>query len=382
MKNTKYKILQVVPAMQEGGVERGTLEMALYIKKQGWESQVASHGGRWVKPIQEAGCQHLKLPLHRRDPISILYNGLRLAAYIKAEKPDIIHTRSRAPAWACRLACKLTGTTLLTSFHGTHKIQNKAKWLYNSVMVSGIRTIANSEFIKDHITNNYGLPADKIDMAPRGFDEELFDRTKYSDADICQFFEENDIPQSAPTILMPGRLTRWKGQDVFLKALSYIKEENWTAVIAGGAGKKKQAYMDELKDLAKELGIAGKCHFIGSRDDMPLVYAACDIMVTASSEPEAFGRTAVEAQAMAKPVIATAHGGSLETVKDEETGFLIPPKDSESMAKKLRLLLQDATLRQQMGDKAYAWVHNNFTTEKMCKAEFDVYNRILEIDKD
>lgn len=376
MKSDQKNILQVVPAMQEGGVERGTLEMAHYIKSQNWGSFVASHGGRWVEDLEKFGVKHVKLPLHKRNPLTIILNGFRLARLVRAYEIDLLHTRSRAPAWSCLIASKLTKTTLLTSFHGTHKIQNKAKWLYNSVMTKGVYTIANSEFIRNHLKENYFLSDEKIITVARGFDTTLFNPDLYSDKDRCQFFKEHHLDLDTPVILMPGRLTRWKGQQFLLDTLAQMKDEKWQLLIVGGASKKK-AYLAELEAQVKTLGLEDRCQFLGSRNDMPLLYYICDIMVSCSLIPEAFGRTAIEASAMKKPVVATNHGGYLETIKDTETGFLVTPYDTESMAKKLRTLLQQRDLRQQMGDKGHAWVHNTFTTEKMCAGEFAVYKKIF-----
>jgi glycosyltransferase involved in cell wall biosynthesis len=370
------KVLQVTAALNEGGVERGTLEMAAFTIAQGSDSFVASHGGKLVPELAALGAVHFQLPLTKRDPISILYNAICLSLLVKSEKIDIVHARSRAPAWAAWFACKLTGARMITTFHGTHKIQNKLKWFYNSSMVRGERVIAISQFIKEHVIKNYYVPESLIDIAPRGFDPEIFNPSEFSSEDIYRIRKKFSLSADDFVISLPGRLTRWKGQEIFLQALAQLKDYPWRALLIGGAGK-KHAYEKEMKSLCRSLGLDARVHFLGSQSEIAQFYAISDIVVSASIEPEAFGRVAVEAQAMKKPIIATAHGGSLETVLDGESGWLVPPGDTESLASVLRQVMSAQYNLVDISNRGREWVAKHFTTGQTCQAEWASYQKVI-----
>jgi len=373
------KILQVVAGLHEGGVERGTLEMSEYILGTGAESYVASSGGRLVSDLEEKGARHFLLSLDRRTPWSIAKNAFALAAIIRRYHIDLVHARSRAPAWATLLACKATNVPFLTTFHGTHKIQNGFKRFYNSSMVRGERVVAISQFIRDHLIENYSVPADKIDVAPRGFSPTEFNLNAISLQQVAQLRSSLGIGETDLAVSLPGRLTPWKGQVEFLASLARLADlPGWKALLIGGAGK-KLAYEQKLRNLCKEYGLEDRVIFVGSQKNMVLYYAASDLVVSASIEPEAFGRVAVEAQAMAKPVIATAHGGSLETVVDGETGWLVPPADCEAMAAVLREVISGKYRLDKIGLRGRSWVVENFTTDKSCRAEWGAYRKVLDI---
>ena len=377
VKGNKTVVLQVVAAMEQGGVEQGTLDMAQYIREQGWVSMVASKGGSMVTKLQAAGVKHISLPLKNRNPFAILYNAYYLAKIVRQYKVDILHARSRGPAWAALIASKITKAPLITSFHGTHKIQNKLKWLYNNVMTKGVFTIANSRFIWEHIIHYYHLPVEKLRIAERGINPNFFNKENISIKEMNALRKKWGLNDD-PVILMPGRLTPWKGQSVFIKALSEIQDIPWNALVVGGADKKKR-YEKELKAEAKKYGLEKRIIFTGGQSPLTLYYAIANIVVSASIEPEAFGRIAIEAGAMGVPVIATAHGGSLETIKDKETGYLVPVNDSTAMAKILLELIQDHEKQTAIGAKASNWIRNNFTVDKMCKKEFGVYTEVLNV---
>lgn len=370
------KILQVTAALDQGGVERGTVEMAAFIVQQGAESYVASQGGRLVAELETAGSKHFFLPLARRNPVSILYSAYQLRKLILRENIDLVHARSRAPAWAAYISCRLTAVPFVTTFHGTHRIQNAVKRYYNSIMVRGERVIAISQFIKTHILDNYGIDEKLIDIAPRGFDPDRIDPQKVAAGKLQQLKEHWGLVDDTPVIALPGRLTRWKGQTLFLQALAQIQELNWQALIIGGAGH-KQAYVDELRNLTISSGIESRVFFVGDQSNIVPFYALADVVVSASTEPEAFGRVAVEAQAMGKPIIASAHGGALETVRDGETGWLFKNNDVSDLAAKLRLALAQDTDLTKIGVAARTFVEKEYTVEKMCAAEWGSYQQIL-----
>jgi glycosyltransferase involved in cell wall biosynthesis len=372
------KILQVTAALNEGGVERGTIEMAAFIVAQGAESYVASNGGKLVAELEKSGGKHFLLPLANRNPCAIIASALQLTKIIRENRIALVHARSRAPAWAALIACRLTKTPMITTFHGTHKIQNRFKWLYNSVMVRGERVIAISEFIRAHIIENYKVDPCRVDLAPRGFDPEKFNPEDFNQHDLNEMKRTLGIKEGVLIITLPGRLTRWKGQTVFLQALGGIKDLPWQALLIGGAGK-KIAYEDELKKLANDLGIAERVKFLGSQSDIARYYALSDVVVSASTEPEAFGRVAVEAQVMGKPIIASAHGGSLETVKDRVTGWLFISGDADDLASKFRSVLSGIDDLVQIGAAGQRWVRENYTVNQMCRAEWAAYMKVLTI---
>lgn len=362
------KILQVVPALHQGGVETGTVEMSDYLIKQGWQSVVASHGGKMVKTLLSGGGKHIQLPLHHRNPLHILYNAMRLAMVIKKERPDIVHARSRAPAWSAYFACKWTKTPFLTSFHGTHGTQNRFKMFYNRIMLKGVHVIANSNFIQQHLIEVYGEKRSRITIAQRGFNPQRFNLKEANGEGIRQQY---GIAKNTAIILMVGRFTRWKGQHILLQALQHLKLKDYVVLLVGSSNKRSE-YTQELENLASD-----KVIFCGSQSNLADYYKAAGITISASTRPEAFGRVAVESQAMGTPVIATSHGGSLETIQDGETGWLIPPNDAKALAEKIDIAFKNRSTLATMGKKAYNWATTNFTTDKMCEREFAVYKKIL-----
>lgn len=374
--NKKIKILQVSAALDQGGVERGTVEMAAFIVAQGAESWVASQGGRLVEKLKEHGSRHLQLPLAQRNPFAILYSAVKLRQLILKENISLVHARSRAPAWAAYWACCWTKVPFVTTFHGTHRIQNRLKKFYNSIMTRGVRVIAISKFIKRHVIENYEVPESRIDVARRGFSPDAFNVDHISLHQLDKLREEMGFSSTVPVISMPGRLTRWKGQTLFLMALGEIKDLSWQAILIGGAGK-KLAYFEELKALAESLGIADRVRFVGGQSEIAPYYALSSLVVSASTEPEAFGRVVVEAQAMGIPVVASAHGGSLETVIDGKTGWLFINGEASDLADKLRQALDSEKVLKKMGAMALQWVTENYTVAKMCQAEWNTYLKVL-----
>jgi glycosyltransferase involved in cell wall biosynthesis len=350
--------------------------MAAFIVAQGAQSLVASQGGRLVGELEKGGARHFSLPLKRRNPFTIFYSAFKLGRIIRREKVSLVHARSRAPAWAAYLACRWTGVPFVTTFHGTHRLQNRFKRYYNSIMVRGRRVIAISEFIKDHIVSNYAVDEAVIDVAPRGYDPAVFDPDAVDMRRVKEIRETLLLKEDVPVISLPGRLTRWKGQGLFLEALAKIKDLPWQALLIGGADK-KNAYLEELKTVAEHFGIADRVLFVGDQPDIGPYYLVSDLVISASTEPEAFGRVAVEAQAMGRPVIASAHGGSLETVVDGETGWLFRNRNAADLAAALRKVLLGKIDLQAVGDCGRRWVAANYTIDRMCRAEWSSYEEVL-----
>ncbi len=366
-------ILQILPALNDGGVEQSTLEMARYIVAHGGVALVASAGGRLAAQLP---CPHITLPLNSKNPLTILANAWRLAQVIRSEKPDIIHARSRAPAWSAWLACCLTGMTarFITTFHGTYGAGNIFKRWYNSVMLKGRYVIANSQFIAAHIHAVYGVPTHRIVVAPRGVDDRFL--ASVSAKRVQQVRWELSVSARVPSVLMTGRLTRWKGQHVLLKALAGVQDIPWVVAFAGSST--QPAYADELQTLAHTLGLDKRVRWLGQRADMPDLNAAATVAVSCSTSPEAFGRVAIEAMAVGTPVIATALGGSLETVLDGTTGWLVPPHDVSALARALRVALtMDIKRRTRMAKVAQTHVRTYFTAAACCAKEAAAYMKLF-----
>ena len=377
-KTPALAVLQVVPALREGGVEQSTMDMARHIRAEGGVPVVASAGGRWADVLMKEGIAHVTLPLDSKLPWVILWNMLRLRRVMKDYRIRIVHARSRGPAWSTWLATRLGDLSCvhyITTFHGTYGSRGFFKKLYNGVMLKGRLVIANSAFIKRHIVAVYGYPAERIVVAARGVDEAVYDPARFAPAEVAMLRNGLQVPTGTPLLLMTGRLTRWKGQAVLLEALGALPDRPWVAAFAGGA--KTPEYLEELKALAARLGIAGRVRWLGMRRDVPLLNMAADLAFSCSTEAEAFGRVAIEAQAMGTPVIASALGGSLETVRPGETGWLVPAGNAEALAGAIGEALDNPKRLAAMGKAGRAWVLGHFTAAKCCAAEWSAYHALL-----
>jgi glycosyltransferase involved in cell wall biosynthesis len=305
-------------------------------------------------------------------------NSLRLAKIIKKHGITVVHARSRAPAWSAYWAAKRCGVHFITTFHGTYGLGPKGiKKIYNKVMTFGERVIAISEHIKEHIIKNYGTPEDRIRLVHRCVNMENFDIGNISAERMIKFMEEHEIPEDKPIITLIGRLTNWKGQKLLLKALNLIKDEDFCALLIGDdQGRTK--YSDELKAMIKKFGLEGRIYFIRHVSDIPAAMMVSDVVLSTSIEPEAFGRIAIEGQAMGRIVVASNTGGSKETVVDGVTGRLFESNNAEDLADKLRWALHlDNDEREKIGAAAVKNVKEHFTKQIMCDKTISVYEEIL-----
>lgn len=374
----KPVLLQVLPSLSSGGVERGTVEIAKAARNAGFESFVASSGGEMVKQLEEDGIKHLQLPLASKNPITIFKNVDAIRRIIYENKVDIVHARSRAPAWSAYFACKPMNCRFVTTFHGFYSTSFPFKKLYNSVMTKGEMVVAISQFISEHMKKVYKTPEDKIRVIYRGVDMEYFNPETVDEERVRKLKDKWSLTENWPIILMPGRITRWKGQDFLLRALSRLKNMEFYCVLLGDTSKHKRYYEELLKEISL-YKMEKNVMIVGSTDDMPAAYKMADVVVSASQEPEAFGRVAVEAQAMGKPVVATNLGGSKETVIHGETGRLVEILTTDEMATGIKKGIKvDKMARERIAEKARNHIKSNFSLETMAGKTLEVYRELLD----
>lgn len=374
-------VLQVLPSLVTGGVERGTVDMATAIAEAGWTAIVASSGGHMVRELDRAGAVHVTLPLNSKNPLVMRANVKKLVEIIRQYNVDIVHARSRAPAWSALKACEITGAHFVTTFHGTYNLGSwpfrGMKQKYNSVMTRGERVIAISHFISRHMQTTYGVNPRKIRVVHRGVDLGKFDPQKVSQERIIQLALRWRLPDGYPVIMLPGRLTRWKGQGVLIEALAQLGRRDVRCLLVG-SDQGRTDYTEELKSLVERRGLTDIVHIVGDCQDMPAAYMLTDVVVSASTDPEAFGRVIVEAQAMGRPVIASNNGAGEENVVDGATGLLVPPGDPTALAEALnQVLALTPEQRHKMAEYAIGFVKKNFSRELMCERTLEVYREVL-----
>jgi len=370
-------VLQVLPSLESGGVERGTVEIAAAIAKAGGRALVASAGGRLVAAVEFAGGRHVTLPLASKNPWRIWDNARLLATLIRAERIGIVHARSRAPAWSAWLAARRTGARFITTYHAPYSEGSPAKRRYNSVMARGELVIAISRTIAALVAARYGIAPARIRTIPRGIDPLVFDPTGVAADRVLRLAAAWRIGDAQEVILLPGRLTRWKGQAVLIEALSRLARRDVVVVLVG-ADRGRRRYVRELTRLAERLGVADRVRMVGLCDDMPAALMLAAVVVNPSQQPEGFGRVVIEAQAMARPVIATGHGGAAETIAHGVTGWLVPPGEALTLAEALdHVLALTPSARAAFGAQARAAVVANYTVAAMQAATLAAYRELL-----
>ncbi|NGM20209.1 glycosyltransferase family 4 protein [Roseomonas stagni] len=368
-------VLQVLPALVTGGVERGTIEIAEAIRDAGLRAIVASAGGPMVEELRALGATHVELPLRSKSPAAIWRNAASLAALARQEGVALIHARSRAPAWSALLAARRTGSAFVTTYHGAYNEDFPGKRLYNSVMARGDRVIAVSRFIADLVRERHGVPEDRLRIIPRGVDPRRFDPESVPPERVIALRAAWGATEDRQVVLLPGRLTRWKGQAVLIEAMARLPG-NTLAVLAGGGGEGE--YRAGLVALARQHGVTDRVRILGHVEAMGTALLAADVVVHASTDPEAFGRTVIEAQAMGRPVIASDLGGPRETVEDGVTGWRVPPGDPAALAAALaRVLAMPALERAGVARAGRQSVMARHTTVAMQAATIAVYRELL-----
>lgn len=378
-------VLQVIPELDAGGAERTTVDVAAAVIAAGGKAIVVSRGGRLAHDLEEVGATLVRMPVHSKNPATIAINVFRLRRMIRRYGVSIVHARSRAPAWSALAAARRESVAFVTTYHGTYNTGGRAKEFYNSVMARGDRVIANSQFIADHISRQYPEYKDRVTVVHRGTDMKQFNPDAVSQERLEAIRSGWGVGEgAAPVVLLPGRLTRWKGQLLLIEALKELRDKHGiatTGILAGDA-QGRDAYVAEVWSAVEAAGLKGAVRMVGHASDMPAACLAADVVVSTSIEPEAFGRIAVEAQAMRRPTIVSRHGGAMETVLTEpgsETGWRVPPGDVGALANCLKDVLQaPASVRSIIGDRARARVERLFSVENMCDRILDLYRELLE----
>jgi len=382
--SSNLKVLQVIPKLGYGGAETGCYDIAHFLPENNCESFIVTSGGELLKFVDKKKVKVFLLPVQSKNPLLILINAIILIGIIFVYNISIVHARSRAPAWSCLLATKITRRKFVTTFHGTYNFKSKFKKIYNSVMIRSDLIIAGSNFIFSHIKQNYSKYLNnkkKLMVIFRGINVDFFDPTTKIEIDEKKILKKWDIEKDRKIILLPGRLTSWKGQEVFIEAINLVNielgYEAFYAVILG-SDQGRDLYKKKLIRLTEQYRLSKQIRFIEQCKDMALAYKVSDIVVSASIEPEAFGRVAVEAQSMEKTIIASNIGGSNETIIDEKTGFLYEAGNAKSLSNKiLKILNMDETLLKTIGIEGRKNIVKKFNVEKMCFSTYSEYKRLL-----
>ena len=383
----KIKVLQVIPRLGYGGAETGCYDLAHFLPEQDWKSFVATSGGELLKYIDKKKAKIFKLPVHSKNPILILFNTIILFFIILIYNIDIVHARSRAPAWSCYLATRITFRKFVTTFHGTYNFNNKIKKFYNSVMVRSDLVIAGSNFIFSHINENYGdfflKNKRKLLVIFRGINTNYFNPQKILPVKLDKFSKRNNIDRNKFIILVPGRLTSWKGQKVFIEAIRLLVEKNdippFESIILG-SDQGRSVYKKQLLVLVQQHRLSKIIKFIDHCEEMPVAYGIANLVCSPSFEPEAFGRVSVEAQSMQVPIIASDIGGSKETIINNRTGYLFKNKDPKALAESIVMVMQkDYNSLKSIGFEGRKNVLKRFDVDKMCQTTFTEYKKLIEL---
>ncbi|MDA9033957.1 glycosyltransferase family 4 protein [Hyphomicrobiales bacterium] len=378
------RILQIIPSMEIGGAERTVLEITAFLKNTNYTSLVLTSGGKLIKDLEKLNIEVIQYPIDKKNPLLIIKNIIELKKLFIEKNIDLIHVRSRAPAWSAIFAARSLKIPIVTTWHGHVSNSSWFKKKYNSIMHKGNALIANSNYTAENINKIYKIDKDKIDIIPRGVNTENFKASNFSDEERINIKKEWKVfDQNKIILLLPARLTRWKGHEVVIKAIGLLKkEEFFKNIICLFAGNQKgsERYIQNLKETIASLSLDDKIKLIGQVENMPLAYQASNIILSPSIQPEPFGRIPIEAQASGKIIISSNAGAVKETIKSgqDSTGFKVKPNNSEELAHQIKLVIKmkDEDL-QEIKKRAILNVKNNFSLETMCKKTLEVYNRLL-----
>ena len=382
--SSKIKVLQVIPRLGYGGAETGCYDLAHYLPENNCSSFIVTSGGELIKFIDKRKVKLIRLPVHSKNPLLMFLNSIILIFIIMIYNISIVHARSRAPAWSCLFATKITGRKFVTTFHGTYNFRSSIKKFYNSIMLKSDLVIAGSNFIFSHIKENYSKYLShnkKFLVIFRGINTEYFDPTTTLEHDENKLLKNWGLNRGKKIVLMPGRLTSWKGQELFIESINLVNKELGYEAFYGiilGSEQGRKVYKKKLERLVEQYRLNNQVKFIENCKNMPLAYKVSDIVVSASIEPEAFGRVAVEAQCMKKPIIASNIGGSKETIVKDNTGIFFESGNPQSLSSKIIEILQlDETTLKSMGNEGRKNVIKKFNIEKMCSTTLNEYKKLI-----
>jgi glycosyltransferase involved in cell wall biosynthesis len=371
-------IMQIIPALGAGGAEQGCIDVAAEIVKSGATSIVVSNGGHRVPEIVRSGSIHINLPVDSKNPIVMWRNIARLRKLIKDHDVDIVHARSRAPAWSAWKACETTKAHFMTTCHAPFNISGDVKRFYNSSIARGERVIAISNYVKEYLLKNYEIDEANIRLIHRGVALEKFHPSAVAPTHLIKLSNDWRLPDGCLIVMMPGRLTRWKGHLVLIDAMAKLAREDVFCVMIGDDQGRKE-YREEVEAAIRAKNLEGRVRIIGHCNDMPAAYMLSNVVVSASTDPEGFGRVPIEAQAMGRPIVATDHGGAQETIINGTTGWLVPPSDADALAKAIgEALSMDAEHKAIMATHAMMHIAENFTRGHMVDQTMDVYAELLQ----
>lgn len=386
-------ILQVIPALETGGAERTTIDIARAIVAAGGRAIVASRGGRMVDELRGVGGEHVEMAVHSKNPVVMALNVERLVRLIEREKVDLVHARSRAPGWSALAAARRARKPFVTTYHSKVHEAPRLKVFYNSVMARGDAVIANSNFTAERIRRVHAPDPARVFTVPRGVDVERFDPHAVAPERLAALWTQWRVgplergDERRAVFLLPARLTRWKGQLAAIMAAARLHaggRRDFLLLLAGDA-QGRDGYTDELHAAVVQSGLEDAVRIVGHCDDMPAAYALADIVLSPAIEPEPFGRVAVEAQAMRRPVIVSDAGGGCETVRTPEeagmehaTGLRVPPGDAQALAAAMaRLLDLGAGGRAAMGAQGRLNALTHYSVGAMCHATLEVYAELV-----
>lgn len=378
MTSSSFNICQIIPELSAGGAEQGCIDVATGLKKANCGSIVISNGGTRVPELLRGGTKHISLPVHSKNIITAWQNFNALKKIIDTENINIIHARSRAPAWSAYYAASAKRIPFMTTCHAPYNIKNNEwKRKYNAIMARGARVIAISEFVRDYLIHNYEIDESIIRLIPRGVDVQKFHPSLVTAERLIKLSNQWRVPDGARIILLPGRLTRWKGQSVLIEAMAKIKQNDLFAVLIG-SDQGRTEYRSELETLIRDKNLEHRVRLMDHCTDMPAAYALSTIICSTSTEPEGFGRISIEAQAMGRMMIATNHGGSKETIINEKTGWLVKPNNSDELAQSIDHILKlSDEERNEIAINAFNHIHAHFTKDLMVQKTLDVYRELI-----
>jgi glycosyltransferase involved in cell wall biosynthesis len=371
-------VMQIIPALGAGGAEQGCIDVAAELVKSGAKSIVVCNGGHRIPEILRRGSIHINLPVDSKNPIVMWRNIGRLRKLIREHDVDIVHARSRAPAWSAWKSVEGTKARFMTTCHAPFNISGDIKKFYNSSIARGERVIAISNYVREYLLKNYDIEDRNIRLIHRGVALEKFHPGAVAPTHLIKLSNEWRLPDGCTIVMLPGRLTRWKGHLVLIEAMAQLKRDDIFCVMIGD-DQGRTEYRAEVENAIQEKGLEGRVRIVGHCSDMPAAYMLANVVVSASTDPEGFGRIPIEAQAMGRMIIATNHGGAKETIIPDVTGWLIEPNDASALAKAIAASLDlDGESRAIMAAHQMAHIADNFTRGKMVDETMDVYAELLQ----